>query len=590
VLISIALAVIVVAVGIVGLCREEWSARGGFLTNPIISSLLLLVPPFIGIDLSPEQPGLVRLAAIFGAVVALLFITSRLSRLPRLGVLKGSRYARGIVLLLCASCLTAVALSSGPQKLRRRVGSAASHGPNVILIVMDTVRADHTSLYGYERDTTPFLKEFAKHATLYTHAEAVADLTLPTHASMFTGLYPRTHGAHYDPPQKAGGRPLGEHFTTVAEILRAKGYRTLSVVANTGFLAPTMGFAQGFDVYDWRTPISMENSVRPYSHLRKTVEEIFGHFANTEDRKLPWRRAEEINHAVNRLLDQLDGSSPYFLFVNYMDSHNPYVPPRRFWSAFPCGDRSLTSKRSMGEVMESVISGRRRLTPVEQECFNSQYDGGIAYLDSQLRELVSSLKARGQFDNTLLMITSDHGEALGERNQLGHGGLSVYQEQTGIPLIVKYPGSNSPARVDSYVSQVDLLPTMLDVAQLAPRPDLAGVSLRTITERDVRAIVSVSHPHQWLVGLNPQFRRIEEALILNGEKLVVSNVGKRELYDLTTDRKEENNLYWEDSQAARTLTEILEQWHQMTPAFHPDAPLTGDHNTLERLKSLGYVQ
>ena len=137
--------------------------------------------------------------------------------------------------------------------------------PNIVLITMDTVRADHLSLYGYERSTTPKLQAFSQEACLYTHAIAPGDMTLPTHASIFTGLYARRHGAHYNPPHFPWGRPLADRFKTVAQILSEKGYFNIGVVANNSYLTHDFGLDRGFHYYDQRAPVPFLGNARSYS-------------------------------------------------------------------------------------------------------------------------------------------------------------------------------------------------------------------------------------------------------------------------------------------------------------------------------------
>jgi arylsulfatase A-like enzyme len=211
-------------------------------------------------------------------------------------------------------------------------------------------------------------------------------------------------------------------------------------------------------------------------------------------------------------------------------------------------------------------------------------------MDSQIRELVRSLRARGLYDNSLLIITSDHGEALGRRNQLRHAGISAYQNEIGVPLLVKYPGAKSGGTVNADAAQVDLLPTVLDVLSIVEPPGLQGISLRTLEREPSRFVVSVSYPHQALVDLNPKYARTETAVILGDKKLIESSSGERELFDLSRDRDEDHNLYHEDPSDTLSLTHMLDQWIHDTPAAAAEDLGAVDRNTVERLKSLGYAQ
>jgi len=503
------------------------------------------------------------------------------------GTPRPPKYALGVAGLLVVACACGVGFSAKMPALPKRDQAKTGQRPNVVLIVMDTVRADHTSVYGYDRDTTPFLRELAKEATLYTRAFAVSDFTLPTHASMFTGLYPRTHGAYYAPPNYPNGLPLSQRFTTMAEVLQANGYRAAGIVANAGYLSTSMGFSQGFELFDSRLPERVAAPSRsPY--LRRRVHELLDRFVSTADFEPTTRRAQEINHEAETFLNQVDG--PFFLFLNYMDAHNPYAPPSPFDRQYPCSYPTIERAERARAAMEPVLTGKRDLLPEERTCIASGYDGAITYLDSQIRELIGSLRKRGLYENTLLMITSDHGEALGTRNQLGHGGVSVYQNEVNIPLLVKYPGVNPEARVNAEASQVDLLPTVLEAASIAEPAGLQGISLRKIEKDTSRFIVSVSYPEPWLSALNRQYARVEMAVIRGDEKLIESSLGKRELFDLSRDINEEHNLYKENDPGVLALSRMLQDWMRTVPPAASEKHGSIDSSTVERLKSLGYAQ
>ncbi len=584
-LISVAIAAVLIAAILASLKSDGWRQHLGFLAGPLTASALLLMPTLISVELLAGKSNSFKFGMILAAFLMIGLIARTAQRLlpveptaPRLAL-----YAAGMACLAGAAGWT---LSPGNLNLPS-AQTRSLQSPNVILIVMDTVRADHTSLYGYPRDTTPFLREFAKESAVYANTIAVSDMTLPTHASIFTGLYPRTHGAHFLPPAMPTGRPLDGRFITMAETLRGRGYRTMAVVANSAYLAPEFGLNQGFEVFDWRRPVAPNVSTwHPY--LTNTVSRWIDRHISRLDLDLSVRRAGEINNAVDHLLDQTNRETPYFLFINYMDAHTPYSPPEPFRSAVPCEEPAAASYAGLQKIVDDVVGGKRQITAREQQCLTSQYDGSIAFMDSEMNRLAASLKARGQYENTLLVITSDHGESLGTRGHMGHGGLSVYQEQIGVPLVVKYPGNNPPAVVDALASQLDLLPTVLGVAAIATPSGLPGMDLRKL-QGDSRTIVSISYPGERFAKLNSQLRRTEEALFYGGKKLVVSNLGKKEIFDLSHDRGEQNNLYRDGDPAAATLAAMFGEWNRSIPLDTRIVP-AGTRGNVERLKSLGYVQ
>jgi arylsulfatase A-like enzyme len=372
---------------------------------------------------------------------------------------------------------------------------AANHGPrpagpNIVWIVMDTVRADHVSAGGYGRDTTPSLRRLAQEATVYSNAIAASDYTLPSHASMLTGLYPSVHGAHYTERSPAGN-PLAERFTTVTEILSSRGYSTAAVAANYAYLGKSQGLIQGFQYYEAPRNAAFLGAAYPYA-VRNLLRPLLSTLVGTDwDLELPYRRAEDINRSVFRILEETRRSgAPAFLFVNYLDAHWPYAPLPPFNERFASGCEPLGWYRFV-ELEHAALKLQRKVDPDVARCLAAQYDGGIAYLDSQLGELFTELKRLDLYEQSLLIVTSDHGEAFGRRNLLSHG-VSVYQDQVHVPLIIRYPGQRTCAVVDDYVSLVDLMPTVLDVAG-QPAPDgLAGTSLTRLIPGAPRHIVSES--------------------------------------------------------------------------------------------------
>jgi Sulfatase len=260
---SLALGAGLIAACILVMRSDAWLDRLAFLTGPWTACLLLVASPWAaGVLLSGRSKFgktlavLALLAAIIVTSLAAKTLQRRLSsRLAASGV--AAQYA--VLLLAAALSITSGFFFDGSSMTAARAQGppgVVSTRPNVIFLVMDTVRADHLPLYGYGRDTTPHLRELAQDAVLYTRAMAAADMTLSSHASMFTGLYPSWHGAHFAPPEAPEGRPLSPNFKTLAEILSEAGYSTRAIVANTAFLQPAYGINQGFQGYDWRVPCS----------------------------------------------------------------------------------------------------------------------------------------------------------------------------------------------------------------------------------------------------------------------------------------------------------------------------------------------
>jgi arylsulfatase A-like enzyme len=454
--------------------------------------------------------------------------------------------------------------------------------PNVILITLDTVRADHMSLYGYSRRNTPHLEEFAREATLYTHAVAPGDMTLSTHGSIFTGLYPTWHRAHYGQTIS----PLEPDFKTLAEILSQNGYITAAVVSNYAFLGHDFGLDQGFQYYDVREPVPFLTGVPASYTLRKPVRDWLERQVPHRIRDVRYRNAAQINDAVFSLLDDLHRQGTFFLFVNYMDAHWPYMPPEPFDRFYPGKDDTFSTDR-FNTLRSEVVAEQRLPTPSERAHLISQYDGSIAYLDAQLKRLFDRLRQADLYDNSLIIITSDHGEAFGEKGMFEHG-VSVDEHQVWVPLLIKYPRMREGQQERRTVSLVDLMPTVLDVLGFEDLAHVQGVSLRKQNLHETRHVMAESFPYEEYRNLYPRFRRVERALYSDPLKMIVSTNGKREIYDIVKDPAEQRNLIKAIQQSGE-LEAALHQWlstaEKATRRTHKL-----DRDTLQRLRSLGYVQ
>ena len=510
----------------------------------------------------------------------------------RLGAGKTQAPARGLALasiLAIVCCASTAALHAGPSLTSSAPVHPAAGRPNVILISLDTVRADHLSVYGYGKKTTPHLEEFAKESTVYTRAISSGDMTLPSHASLFTGLYPSQHGAHFSAEQRLGA-PLDPRFKTLAGQLRDQGFWTGGVIANGGYLSVAFGLNRGFDYWDQRLPAVMLAPLTP-AYLRGRIRNLIVRFIPTSNWDRVSRNAEEINEAVFRALDQRpQDRRPFFLFVNYMDAHIPYIPPAPYSNLFPGKDPAFTESRYIATYLD-VVAHDRRIDQRDRAHLVSQYDGGIAYLDAQLGALFAHLKSAGLYENTLIIVTSDHGEALGERNYLDHGGLSLYDDQIHVPLLIRYPGSRQAARVGQPVAGVDILPTVLAVAGLPVPQHIAGQSLTEPIAED-REVLSESFPggRAWFTNAT-RFDRTFRGIVSASRKYIATSAGSPELYNLLQDPAESNNLYNPEQAQSRDAAERLSVVSQMARSSGQSLRSPGkvDRDTVERLRSLGYV-
>jgi len=565
---------------------KAWASRFRFTWDPWMAWILLLGGAWLR-ESAPFGSGrLIKIATFAAFVAGVLAISYWVRRIWPL-----TAYGQVRILLrpaLGAACALALTFffAQRPRLAEAAAARQNSGSTPVILISLDTVRADHMSVYGYERRNTPNLEKLAAEAEVYTRAVAAGDMTLSTHGSLFTGLFPSAHHAHYAEETP----PLAADFQTLAETLRDKGYFTAAVVSNFGFLGYQFGLDQGFAHYDASEPVTpLAGGFPPYS-LRTALREFAARFAHHSILDISYRNAAQINRAVLKLLD----ASPNhghgtFLFINYMDAHWPYMPPPPFDKLYPGKDDSFSTARFIA-LRDEVNSGRRLSTESERAHLISQYDGGIAYLDSEVGKLLDYLKQTGIYDKSLIIVTSDHGEAFGERGLLEHG-VSVYQDQVWVPLIVKYPNRRQKRVIEYPVSLVDVMPTVLDVVGVPIPAGVQGVSLRAESPQP-RRVFAESFAYAEYMKLYPRFRRVERATYAGPRKLVISTAGKREFYDLQTDPGERRNILQLGGNAAeaRGLESDLAQWLKKIPRQKLGKTQKLDNATLERLKSLGYVQ
>lgn len=456
--------------------------------------------------------------------------------------------------------------------------------PNIVLVTLDTVRADHMGLYGYDRKNTPELSSFAAGATVYANFTAASSITLTSHASIFTGLYPQSHGAYRILPDFPKGRPLPSTIPTAAEQLAAAGYRTMAVMANRYFLRPEWGLARGFQSVEVGDPVALISSNRSFL-LRNSVRHYLLTFDGiAQDIDAYTWNADQVNRRASRLLDQAAGEAePFFLFLNYMDAHVPYAIAPPYSHMYPGRDPFITADQCFTTTFEVDDLGWP-LNPRYRDHIVSQYDGAIASLDHHLGLLIDELKSKGLYDNTLIMITSDHGEAFGEKGFVEHD-VSTSQSQLHVPLIVKYPHQTAPDRVDTRTSHVDLMPTMMEVAGLPVPPGVEGISLRRANAESGRPIVAECHCN---LDHTSHYRRFEYALFSGRMKFVYSPQEEPALYDLGADPDEKHNLYRPGDPSAGALRAKLNQWSVDTrPHFTLNQFPTG--KAAKALESLGYA-
>lgn len=580
---GLAIAVVLAYVFARALMSGTWLERSLFLSSPWFVSLLLLISPWVCYEALTKRSETTQLAAslvLAGGIVAAAAFWRRLrsgrpSALPRQAAALAA--AAALVYAGVAILQRTPSVHAAPANMTSAEGKC-----NIVLITMDTVRADHLSVYGYGRDTTPSLREFAKGATLYRHAIAAADMTLPTHASIFTGLYPGWHGAFID-------TPLAPQHVTLAKVLRANGYWAAGVGANWAFLTPVFGLNQGFEDYAVPKPVQFGE---PPSYLREMARQVLDPVVNTNDFEVRSLRAADINRHALDWLRQAGHRGPFFLFLNYMDAHTPYVPPPPFNTKFPGRDPHFAPFSDYARLKRAVLDHTYRLRPSERDHLTSQYDGGLAYLDSEIGHLLRELREMGLYDNTLILITADHGEAFGEHDSLEHAIGFLYQDQVHVPLLVKYPRQQEGRISDEMASDVDFMPTVLECAHLKAPANLQGRPLQLTDNTTAPGVVYAADGRLTSIGdakVPLRFQGLRRAAFSGSLELITWSQGPPELYDLATDPAEAHNLYRADDPLAAALMSHVKTWSASIPRQHK-LPAKVDKSVLEGMRSLGYIQ
>ena len=465
--------------------------------------------------------------------------------------------------------------------------TAPKNRPNVLIYMIDTLRADHTSLYGYARDTTPYLKKLGAQGLVFEDCQTQATWTKPSTASLMTSLYSFTHGISLD------SDTIPKGASTLAEQLRAAGYVTASVVSNP-FAGRLTGLQRGFDyMSEWavvqRRRTDAEDRATDSAALNKVV--------------FPWLEQHR--------------DEPFFLYAHATDPHAPYRPPAGFEDKFANPAETAEFNRNYvklrdkaqyggGTVISRALCAKSGVNPdrfIHRAI--DRYDGEVLHNDWSLQQLVDKLKQIGVLDNTLIVVVSDHGEEFWEHGWTAHG-HSLYQELThGVFLMWNPKLIPTPRRVAEPVQLIDVMPTVLDLLGLKIPDVVQGQSLAPLAKSQPfqrRGPVMTSryaHPNARPNGFVPENRTDTVALLDAGWKLIYRDKAKEvgmnkvELYDRRTDRGEAKNVASQHpEEVSRMMTEIgtwLGAEKQIKSFLGRGAKATMDQKTLEQLRSLGYI-
>lgn len=411
--------------------------------------------------------------------------------------------------------------------------------PNIIIVIIDTLRADHLGCYGYSRNTSPQLDSLAAAGTRWSNFQAQAPWTLPATATIFTGLNVRQHGS--------GRRGDGDHVLhaevpTIPSIFEAAGYATCGIF-NVCVLSEQMGFARGFDYY----------SCAEYGVDRA---------AETVDEFILW-------------LEGLEGERPFLAVLHVFDVHQPYDPP-------PPYDGMFIEDDTLESVYWEITDEGEIAHPEHLEYFLARYDGSIRLVDDQLGRLFEHLRSTGLSDSAVVVVTADHGEEFLERGWIGHGG-HLYQEMLHVPLIISGPGIEAGRTIDTPAGQMDILPTMLSLASIDTDTFLQGMDILDPETPERRPLPAGSLMFRGaMAGGTPL------AAVRYGDvKGVVTRRGSTDsyyIYDLATDPHERDPM-----EADRVMMEILDHYRSTPRIWNPERVAELDSASTRALQDLGYI-
>jgi arylsulfatase A-like enzyme len=446
------------------------------------------------------------------------------------------------LLLVLASCGLLGCKDDGPRDDRW----------NLILISIDSLRADHLGSYGYSRNTSPSIDALAGEGTVLENAIAQSSWTLPSHASLLTSLYARTHGA--DGASKA----IASDTPTLALALQGVGYETHAVVSGTLMWA-RYGFDAGFDSYD-------------DSLIQESFRE--NHEATT---------SPPVHERVVEILD--DASEPFFLFAHYWDVHYDYIPPLPYSKKF---GRKYRGRMTSNQFIKNPAINKK-MNPRDLQHLVDLYDGEISWVDSYIGKLIDELKQRGLYDRTIIVLTSDHGDEFFEHGEKGHQ-HSLYEELLHVPLIMRIPEAEGGQRITDRVQLIDVMPTLLQLLGVAAPEGLQGRSFTPLLAGEGWEEQPAFSELTEATKVRDAKKRSNSWAIYRGQyklTLFEENYYPIEIYDLVNDPGEKEPIV--DRELASRLLADYQQWLDAVPSAEGNQTIELDEGIGEMLESLGYL-
>jgi len=448
-------------------------------------------------------------------------------------------------------------LSYSPAPALAAVNTSDQKPPSVILIVLDTLRASGVTALknsGFINN----LDSFARDSQNFETCVAAGFFTFPSHASLFTGVYPPEHGC-----ETIAGYYLADGFVTLAEQFKTHGYRTAAVVSNYGWLNNTFNMLQGFELTSSLRNIGV-NHVMPFHPALN----VFSYLTNIYNKvTISYRTADDINAQARVVIKQLAGQ-PFFLFLNYMDVHTPYRAPSPYDGYF-----LQQQNPQLFRLKQYYLQYREKNRKDSWDKYLlSQYYGELAYLDMELGNLMQQLKQMNLYDSSLIVITSDHGELFGEHDFYSHY-APMFEGIAKLPLMIKFPKSVKTGTVKQLINLTDVYPTILSICGLPIPKDISGIAFGDEKTSGFAGVVSD------MIVYEGTYKYMDP---------IIEN-GPPQLFDLKNDPEEMNNLYKQLPEITLKMKRTLDKWKENHKLKYPANQQPIPDDAKEKLKSLGYV-
>lgn len=447
--------------------------------------------------------------------------------------------ARSIVPVLMSSLLLAMGCEPGAGRRAEPV-DRSNDPPHVLMIVVDTLRADHLGHQGYARDTSPTIDSLARDSLVFTNATAQAPHTIPSVLQLMTGRYLQTDAIPDDDP-------------TIAQVMAERGYRTMAVIDNPVIETTRTELERGFSDFFRNAPIDPDLE----QHHWKS--------------KMP---ADVITRRAIRWWQSVPKDEPTFVWLHYFDPHDPYLPP--FPQDLPFVDEHASSEWT-GDIRSTHLASKKRpskpFDEVDKQHLIDLYDAEIFYLDQSLADLFDFLRREGLYDDMLIVLLADHGESFGENGVWMHG-RTVNQAQLHVPLLVKLPGEKQTHRViDDPVQLVDVFPTLCEQLDLACPEGLGG-----------RDLVGGTHEYafvlwrRWVVVRDRRYKLISD-----------ERSGRALLFDLQVDPHETTNVAPQHAEVLARLQRVKQEWLDGLETSYDEAARESELQS-KQLEALGYIE